>query len=85
MECSLCVGNGTDVTPTSTDTALKSQLWRINCDSSATSYHLRKSEDDIEWCQLTNKYTIPATASYVGTITECGLYGTRNECLTTHA
>lgn len=84
-KCPLHVGNGTNVTPTSTDTALKSQLWGINCDNSATSYHLRESEDDVEWCQLTNKYTIPATASYVGTITECGLYGTNNKCLTTHA
>lgn len=84
-ECPLHVGNGTNVTPTSTDTALKSQLWGIDCDSSATSYHLRESVDDVEWCQLTNKYTIPATTSYVGTITECGLYGTNNKCLTTHA
>ena len=83
--CPLCVGNGTDVTPTSTDATLKSQLWRVDCDSSATSYHLRESDDDVEWCQLTNKYTIPATASYVGTITECGLYGIKNDCLTTHA
>lgn len=83
--CPIVVGNGMDVVPAATDRRLKSQLWRLNCDSSVKTYHLRENEDDVEWCQLTNKYTIPATTSYVGTITECGLWGVSNECLTTHA
>lgn len=83
--CPIVVGNGLDVVPAATDRRLKSQLWRLDCDSSVKTYHLRENEDDVEWCQLTNKYTIPATTSYMGTITECGLWGVSNECITTHA
>lgn len=83
--CPIVVGKGIDVVPSATDRQLKSQLWRLNCDSSVKTYHLRENADDVEWCQLTNKYTIPATTSYVGTITECGLWGRSNECITTHA
>lgn len=83
--CPLQVGSGVDI-PSALDTSLTSLLWTINCDSSDLSYHLRETEDDVEWCQLTNKYTIPASTSYVGTIAECGLYSNgHNQCLITHS
>lgn len=80
-EAKLYVGNGSGI-PAATDSALFNKLWDITADSSKMSYHLKNDEDPSEWCQVLKKFTIQASSSYVGTITECGLY---TSVLLTHA
>lgn len=65
-------GNGSTV-PAVTDTNLAVPIWE----------HFSGTRSDIEWpspnvmrCSCT--YTIPASASYVGTVTEVGLFGKNN-------
>lgn len=73
QSCEIALGKGSG-TPKISDTALFQPLWQKAKDSTSSSYHARTSESNEEWIQLTNKYTIPANTTYVGTITECGLY-----------
>ena len=80
-KATLHVGSG-EGTPATTDTQLFNKLWEFSVDSTTTKSHVRTEEEPEEWCQLVKKFTIPATSSYVGTITECGLYCSN---LLTHA
>ena len=80
-KATLHVGSG-EGTPATTDTQLFNKLWEFSVDSTTTKSHVRTEEEPEEWCQLIKKFTIPATSSYVGTITECGLYCSN---LLTHA
>lgn len=64
---SLAVGSGT-TEPAYTDTALASKLWTVEA-SSRTFKWL-----DEYTGQVTAVFTFPATASYVGTVTEVGIY-----------
>lgn len=83
QSCEIKLGKGSG-TPQTSDTDLFQPLWQKAKDSTSSSYHARTSESNEEWIQLTNKYTFPANTTYVGTITECGLYdGYR--LLSTHA
>lgn len=79
----LSCGSGTG-TPGTTDTDLFQKLWTADCTvSDKTSEWL-----DENTRKLTQKLTIPATESYVGSITEIGLYCSYpNSCagLATHA
>lgn len=83
QSCNIKLGKGSG-TPKTSDTDLFQPLWQKAKDSTSSSYHARTSESNEEWIQLTNKYTIPANTTYVGTITECGLYSTYR-LLCTHA
>lgn len=83
QSCDIKLGSGSG-TPKTSDTDLFQPLWQKAKDSTSSSYHARTSESNEEWIQLTNKYTIPANTTYVGTITECGLYDTYR-LLCTHA
>ena len=83
QSCEIALGKGSG-TPKTSDTALFQPLWQKAKDSTSSSYHARTSESNEEWIQLTNKYTIPANTTYVGTITECGLYH-YSRLLCTHA
>ena len=79
---SLHVGNGSG-TPSASDTALFNQQWTISTRDSLELVNIDDANN-----QITARYvfTIPATTSYVGTITECGLYGHfSNYTLYTHA
>ena len=71
---SLYIGKGTG-TPSATDSNMFSYLWNIQATSSTVTYHEKTDDSDISWCQCLKKFTIPASTSYVDTITECGLYG----------
>lgn len=83
QSCNIKLGSGSG-TPKTSDTDLFQPLWQKAKDSTSSSYHARTSESNEEWIQLTNKYTFPADTTYVGTITECGLYDTYR-LLCTHA
>lgn len=83
QSCDIKLGNGSG-TPETSDTDLFQPLWQKAKDSTSSSYHARTSESNEEWIQLTNKYTFHADTTYVGTITECGLYDTFR-LLCTHA
>lgn len=77
----LDVGSGTG-TPAATDTALFSSLWSINAPTKETlSVDDNTNSITTRWI-----FTIPATTSYVGNITECGMRGYfTNTFLYTHA
>lgn len=81
QSCDIKLGSGSG-TPTASDSNLFHPLWTKTKDSTSSNYHARTAESNEEWIQLTNTYTFPANTTYVGTITECGLY--RNN-LCTHA
>ena len=83
QSCAIKLGKGSG-TPNTSDTDLFQPLWQKDKDSTSSSYHAKTSESNEEWIQLTNKYTFPANTTYVGTITECGLYETYRK-LCTHA
>lgn len=77
----LKVGNGTG-TPAATDTALFNTVWTIG----AESINIIKVDDITNTITTRWVYTMPATSAYVGTITECGLWGYfNNQFLYTHA
>ena len=79
---SLLVGNGTG-TPSGSDTALFNQLWKIN---TRDLFDLIDIDDENNSITVRYVFSIPATSSYVGKITECGLYGNfSNYQLYTHA
>lgn len=73
----LVVGDGTDA-PSSSDTALTHQLFSVGV-SSVTAV----LSADCRTATATLVFTIPATASYVGTLAECGL--TAGGTLVTHS
>lgn len=73
QSCNIKLGSGSG-TPTASDSDLFHPLWEKTKDSTSSNYHARTAESNEEWIQLTNTYTFPANTTYVGTITECGLY-----------
>lgn len=73
QSCDIKLGSGSG-TPTASDSNLFHPLWQKTKDSTSSNYHARTAESNEEWIQLTNTYTFPANTTYVGTITECGLY-----------
>lgn len=84
----LLIGSGTN-TPAYTDTALGNLLWSIT-DVESVKPTLEWLSDYTARAQKT--FTVPATSSYVGTVTEVGLrcnsrtnYGTYDGPLATHA
>lgn len=72
--CQLYVGSGAG-TPSYNDTALFNRLWNaaFSKDSADITYGDKTADTDA-FVKVALKYTIPATSTYVGNITECGLY-----------
>lgn len=78
----LVVGDGTG-TPSGADSALFHQLWTVE---SQTPIKLVELNDETHTITARYVFELPANASYVGTITECGLRGyLYNSLLYTHA